>query len=132
MTKQQVDYHIVFMCDADALFSDLAAGLKKQGAFLSWVRTCEAAAEIVLQNEADLVIVDETVGGKDGLDCIDTLVAVNPRVNCAAVSPLAAEVFHEKSEGLGILMQLPPEPGGWVAGLLLEKLSTLYQLIQGV
>ena len=32
-------------------------------------------------------------------------------INSAAVSSLSPEKFHEASEGLGILPQLPPRPG---------------------
>ena len=46
-------------------------------------------------------------------------------INCAAVSSLTSEDFHEAGEGLGILMQLPVEPGQEYADMLLEQLKSI-------
>jgi two-component SAPR family response regulator len=35
----------------------------------------------------DLVVVDEKLGDMTGIEFIETLVSVNPMINCAAVSP---------------------------------------------
>ncbi len=49
----------------------------------------------------------ENLGDMTGLEFIRAIVSKRPMVNCAAISSLASEDFHEASEGLGILMQLP-------------------------
>ena len=46
-------------------------------------------------------------------------------INCAVVSTLSSADFHEASEGLGILMQLPAEPGKKEADQLLEHLKKI-------
>jgi hypothetical protein len=56
-------------------------------------------------------VVDESLGDMTGLELVHRLVAVNPVINCALVSPLAEAAYHEASEGLGILMRLPLQPG---------------------
>jgi hypothetical protein len=53
-----------------------------------------------------------------------------PMVNCAAVSSLVSEDFHEQSEGLGILMQLPVRPGQEHAEILLGKLKSILETMK--
>ena len=51
-----------------------------------------------------------------------------PLINCAMVSPLPAAKFHEVTEGLGLFMQLPVDPGAAEAAemlALLNKINTL-------
>jgi hypothetical protein len=55
--------------------------------------------------------VDETIGETSGLDWIRRLMEVTAFIHTAAVSGLSQEEFHETSEGLGIMDQLPPRPG---------------------
>jgi len=78
----------------------------------------------------DLVVVDEKLGDMTGIEFIETLVSVDPMINCAAVSPLPSDEFHENSEGLGILAQLPVQPGANDAENLLKLLDHLKNLLQ--
>lgn len=78
----------------------------------------------------DLVIVDEQLDDMSGIDFVQRLVQVNPLVNTAIVGSLSKADFHEATEGLGVLMQLPPNPGDKDAEALLaviEKISGLMQ-----
>ena len=81
----------------------------------------KALAEAAKEN-FDLMVTDEDLGDMSGLEAIKSIVTQQPMLNCAAVSALAPDAFHEISEGLGILMQLPPDPGPQEATLLLEHL----------
>ena len=63
-----------------------------------------------------------------GLEFIKTVIVQKPMVNCAAVSSLLPDDFHEASEGLGILMQLPVRPGHEYAKYLLEHLKNILDL----
>jgi len=63
-----------------------------------------------------------------GLEFIKTVIAIKPMINCAAVSSFSADDFHEVSEGLGILMQLPVNPGHKYAGKLLERLNKILDI----
>ena len=46
-------------------------------------------------------------------------------VTTAAVSSQPQDVFHEASEGLGIMAHLPPRPGKFEAEQLLKTLNQL-------
>ena len=59
---------------------------------------------------ADLVVSDEQLVDMTGLEFAIQLVRQNPMINCALVSALPKEDFHEASEGLGILAQLAGQP----------------------
>ncbi len=75
-----------------------------------------------------LVVTDEQLSDMTGLAFVEKIVSTNPMINCAAVSRLPADAFHEASEGLGILMQLPPDPGSIHAKELLERLENILNL----
>jgi DNA-binding NarL/FixJ family response regulator len=80
--------------------------------------------------QLDLVIVDEQLGDMDGIVFVKQLVKINPLINTAIVSVRTAEEFHEATEGLGVLMQLPTEPGAKDAGTLLAILGKIGILLQ--
>ena len=97
---------------------------------LSWAETGQIALDIVSGTTLDLVVVDEKLGDMTGIEFIETLVSVNPMINCAAVRPLPADEFHEISEGLGILAQLPVPSGAKDAEGLLNNFNHLKKLLQ--
>lgn len=69
------------------------------------------ALEMVKTNAVDLVVTDKEVGDMSGLDFSKKLIVKNPMINCVAVSSLSEEDFHEASEGLGLMTNLPVQPG---------------------
>ena len=93
-------------------FSEFAKMLKqKDDIELSWAVSGQESLEAISNNPVDLVIVNENIGDMTGIEFMKKLLPINPMINFAAVSPLAPEEFHEASEGLGVLMQLPVSPG---------------------
>jgi DNA-binding NtrC family response regulator len=58
----------------------------------------------------DLVIIDEILNDMSGLELAKAMISENPMINCAALSGLSPKKFHDASEGLGLLMQLPLLP----------------------
>ena len=78
----------------------------------------------------DLVIVDEQLEDMSGIEFIKQLVAVNPLANTALVGALPEEEFHEATEGLGVLLQLPREPAGQDAETLLGLMAKISGLMQ--
>ena len=82
-----------------------------------------------LDNPVDLVVVNENIGDMTGIEFMKKLLPINPMINSAAVSPLSPEEFHEASEGLGVLMQLPVSPGKLDAENLLQRLNDLRNLL---
>lgn len=85
---------------------------------------------LLKSRQIDLVIVDEQLGDIDGIAFVKQLVKINPLINTAIVSTLSAEDFHEATEGLGVLMQLPRKPrekDGEALLAILEKIGVLLQ-----
>ena len=78
----------------------------------------------------DLVIVDEQLDDMSGIEFVKQLVAVNPLANTAIIGSMEAEDFHEATEGLGVLMQLPPRPSETDAETLLAVLAKIAGLMQ--
>ena len=101
---------LLFVTTDKTNFADLSVIIETQGGTISWATSGSQALERIGKTAVDLVLADETLNDMTGLDLIKRLVAVNPMINCAAVSSLSREAYHEASEGLGILMQLPPKP----------------------
>ena len=83
------------------------------------------ALSAVSESVYDLLVTDENLGDMTGLELIKSIIAIHPMLSCAAVSSLLPGDFHEASEGLGILMQLPVEPGKQEADQLLEHLKKI-------
>lgn len=79
--------------------------------------------------EVDLVIVAEELPDSSGCEFIENLTRVNPFVPCAMLSELDPDDFHEKTEGLGVLMQLPQQPEESDAIKLLEKLAEISKIM---
>jgi len=95
---------------------------------LSCAESGEIALDLVSRTPYDLVIVDEKVHDMTGLELAERIVRTNAIINCAAVSALSPEDFHEASEGLGLIAQLPTQPQRWDAEDLLERLKTIMGL----
>ena len=73
----------------------------------------------------DLLVADEILEDMSGIELIKSVAAKHPLLNCALVSSLPHKEFHEATEGLGILMQLPPQPGMDAADQLLSHLNKI-------
>lgn len=109
--------------------SGLASALSKHNDVdLSWAESGDKALHMVSERAVDLVVTDESLGDMTGLEFAGRLLTVNPMVNCASVGSLSSEDFHEASEGLGMLMQLPVGPGEKQAEDLLQRLKQIRDL----
>lgn len=83
---------------------------------------------IISEAPFDLLVVDEILDDMSGLKLIELVIKKQPMLNCAAVSSLSSGDFHKASEGLGILMQLPAEPGRKAADQLLKHLNQIQSI----
>ena len=109
--------------------SGLASALNRNDdVILSWSESGGEVLDNISNAPVDLVITDEKLVDMSGLELALKLLSINPMVNCAAISPLSHEDFHEASEGLGLLAQLPPKPGKKEAEELLQRLRELKNL----
>ena len=103
-------HRILLVADQVDRLEGLARALGREKEFeIIWAHDAEAALESVKAEAPALVVVDELVG-------------VNAFIQTAAVTPLPRDDFHEASEGLGVMAQLPPHPGETDARELLQTL----------
>ncbi len=120
---------IVFVAKDFSRFSVLVDRLKQeQDVELVPVATGAAGLEKLQGKRLDLVIVDEQLDDMSGIDFVKQFVNVNPLANTTIVGSLPDEEFHEVTEGLGVLMQLPSQPGKADA----EKLLAVLEKISGL
>jgi len=113
--------------------SDLALALvEHDDVRLLWAESAKKALDIASVKAIDLIITDERLRDSTGLELAARLLTVNPMINCASVSHLSHESFHEASEGLGIMAQLPIHPGKEHAESLLHRLRQIKNLTTGV
>lgn len=96
----------------------------------AWAESGTNAIVEIAEECFDLVVTDENLGDMTGLEFIKKVISKNPLVNFAAVSSLSPADFHEASEGLGILMQLPVRPDQEQTEKLLRQLKTILNLAQ--
>ena len=99
---------------------------------LMWAASGEMALDIAAETAIDLAVTDERLGDMTGLEFASKLLAVNPTINCASVNHLPPEAFHEASEGLGLMAQLPVHPDKEHAEELLQRLKYIKSLTGGV
>ena len=106
-------------------FSKLAEGLSDKNANeIIWADSV-TAARAAAAGSIDLIIIDDKVDGRQSPDIAKEMIRVNAMANLALVSELSPEEFHEASEGLGIMAQLPPCPDEKDAERLLSTLTDL-------
>ncbi|MBU3915485.1 response regulator [bacterium] len=66
------------------------------------------ALDIISVEKLDLVIADEDLQDMTCLEFVKKMVMANPMVNCAVISSMPDDKFHEATEGMGILTRLSP------------------------
>ena len=118
--------------DKNSLNNLASALMEHADVDLSWAKSGKTALEIVTDSAIDLVVTDESLGDITGLEFAGRLLSVNPMINCASVSHLSPEKFHEISEGLGIMVQLPFQPCKEHAEELLQRLKKIKMLMSDV
>jgi two-component SAPR family response regulator len=107
-------------------FADLTSFLKKKADIdISWAANGQMALNIISDNPFDLVIADDLLSDMAGLGFVQKLVAINPMINSALVSTLSHDKFHQQTEGLGILTQLPKKPDEKHTKDLLKQLKKI-------
>lgn len=115
----------------DDAMKDLIAELEKhEGVNVTITDTAGFVLDKISRETPHLVIAAETLRDSSGLDLAAKIAATNPMINCAVASALAPPAYHEASEGLGILMQLPVKPTKEDATALLNHLKQISNLLE--
>ena len=102
---------------------------KKKDAQLSWADSGQEALDYLKKNSPDLIISDEKLTDMTALELVLKSLSVNAMVHHGVVSALSANDFHEAGEGLGILLQLPPNPDARQADRILVRLKEISGLL---
>ena len=121
---------ILLVSQDKASMSAFKAGLEENQVQTAWAESGSNAIAKIAEGSFDLVVTDENLGDMIGLEFIEKVISTKPMVNCAAVSSLLPADFHEASEGLGILMQLPVRPDQEQAEKLLRQLKNILNLTE--
>jgi len=121
--------HVLLVSSDKDFFTDLASNMEKNvNLNISRAESGGDALSMISVNNFELVVTDESLYDMTGLKFVEKLVLTNPMINCAAVSSLSSKDFHAASEGLGILMQLPPRPDKIHAENLLQYLNNILNI----
>ena len=99
--------------------------IEESGGQVTCLDTGKGALYAVSEKTFDLLIAAEKLEDMSGMGLIEAVVTRQPMLNCAVVSSLSPDDYHEASEGLGILMQLPAEPGREEAEALINHLKKI-------
>ncbi len=118
---------LLLTSDKDSLNVFSTAIAEDANTDLLWAISGNEALSIIKNTKIQLVVADEKLEDMTGLEFIKKLVMINPFVNCMLLSPLSHDDFHEVTEGLGVLMQLPLQPGEKDASALLQYLNKIYK-----
>lgn len=89
----------------------------------------QEAMDMMGKEKIDVIIAAEELSDGDGLTFIKNLTQKHPLVNCSLVSSLLPEEFHEETEGLGVFMQLPQNPGAKEAEQMMHLLESINVLM---
>jgi len=117
----------ILLAGRDAVsLSAIKSALETRDAPTQYLLAGEEALAAISVEVFDLLVADEILPDMSGIELIKTVVAKYPLLNCALVSSLPPEEFHEATEGLGILMQLSPHPGTKEAAELLAHLNKIH------
>lgn len=81
--------------------------------------------DLLAEKPFELVVIDEELGDMSGIELARQVAYRQPFVNCILVDSEPHEIFHEKTEGLGVLMQLPSPPDMADAKTILHHLATI-------
>ncbi|PID75223.1 MAG: hypothetical protein CSB23_04845 [Deltaproteobacteria bacterium] len=106
----------------------------RQGLPTDWDCSAGVAADpseaftIVERGDVDVVVVGAKLAGSTGLDFAKELMSRHPFINCALMSSLSKEDFHEATEGYGIFMQVSENPAPEEA----RRMADLYSMITGL
>ena len=112
---------------------ELASAMEKyDDVELTWTDSGQNALDKLSETSVDLVVIDKELGDMTGLEFAENMVRLNPMINCAVLSSLPSDEFHEASEGLGVFAQLPLRPAKADAETLLKDLKKLKELTASI
>jgi CheY-like chemotaxis protein len=110
-------------------WSAFTAAIRNQSQMeVTEARSGAQALAVAQEKKPAAVVIDQKLDDMAGLELVVQLLQVNAMINTALVSDQSEDVFHESTEGLGILMKLPPIPDEPAAVDFLECLKERIQI----
>jgi DNA-binding NtrC family response regulator len=88
-------------------------------------RTGAEALNAVRGKKVIAMVVDASMEDLTGVALVREVIQINAMIHIAMASDQPETDFHEETEGLGILMQLPPAPDAAAADRLATSLRQL-------
>jgi len=122
--------HILLVSRKKDIFKAFEPVFTENKMSFEWAGTAQDAIALLSEKKVDLVIIDETLPDMAGRKLVETIIFKNPMIDCAVLSALPHDEFHEAYEGLGVLMQFPLEPDKTSAFKLLDHMNRI-ALISG-
>ena len=117
---------VVIVTEMPERFQKLAEILTEEiGADIMWVETAANAISAAENRKPQLAVVDSEIGKEDGISLVRKMLGVNAWLHTALVSGLSEKEFHHRSEGLGVLVQLPPTPDQEATQGLIDALKSV-------
>lgn len=103
--------------------------LQKDGITVKRAASAKEAWMILGKTRVDVVVTAEQLADGAALSFVSELIRQYPLINCAMVSRLSPKAFHEATEGFGVFMQLPPDPGAEEAAKMVQYLESIDALM---
>ena len=103
--------------------------MQKDGIAVKRAASAKEAWMMLGKTRVDVVVTAEQLADGAALPFVVELTRQHPLINCAMVSPLNTKDFHEATEGLGVFMQLPPDPGAEQAAQMVQYLESIDALM---
>ncbi len=119
----------ILLVGNDGDFSRFDLALAICGAEVTCCGEGRSAGELICENNYAAVAVDANLTDGKGLDFVRRWAKEYPLTNFALVSDMAADDFHEATEGLGLFMQIAPGLDEKEAERMLELLSKIHWLM---
>ena len=116
---------ILVISPRPALWDGMKPVFEKFGASVRMAATMEAGLESLSAQKASLALIDLELGIEDLRKAVISVLLVDAMTNLASVCGMSEEVFHDSMEGLGMIMDLPRQPGEEDLEDLLGRLSVI-------
>jgi DNA-binding response OmpR family regulator len=125
-------FQVLLIGSDKTVFKELEMVLRDESFIISWSESGQTALDMIQDKGFQIVITDEYLSDMTGIQLIRKLIEINPMINCAAISTLPADEYHEQSEGLGLIMQLPAQPSKEDGQELFKRLNSILILTKSV
>lgn len=96
---------------------------------LGVLSSAEKALDTAKNEKVDVLVVGSRLDDDTSLNFVKKLMRSYPLINCAMVSSLTHDEFHEVTEGYGLFMQIEEKPGIAEATRLVELHNSITGLM---